>query len=73
MSTIEPHGVVYLFGASARHRSTIHATGPLFDANVIEWLACAAITFRRDTEGDDALRFALIIAGFQFSRSAAAA
>jgi hypothetical protein len=52
------------------HRRTTNTN--LFDANLLELLACQAIAYRRDTEGDDALRFALIVAGLMFSQHATA-
>lgn len=46
-------------------------TAPLFDAAVIHFLACEAVRHHVEpTEGDSehAIRFAIMLAGFTFSR-----
>lgn len=40
---------------------------PIFDSNVIENLACSALRYRRDTQGEDAMRFAGHLAVFEYN------
>ena len=42
-------------------------TEPIFDSNVIDSLACSALRYRCDTQGEDAMRFAIGLAGLAYS------
>ena len=64
MSTI---GTVNAFNAFGGHRTIHRTTGSLFNSNVIESLAYSALRYRRDTVGEDAVRFAGHLAVFEYN------
>lgn len=70
-STPEHIGTAYQFATSAMHRSTINMTGTLFDPRTVAVLKHEAFGILADQFSDDSAWFALCIAGFHWSSSAA--
>ncbi len=66
MNTI---GTVHTFNAFGGHRSIHRSTGPLFNPGTLQWVA-AQSTHYATLPGDDALRFAIGLAGLAYSRDA---
>jgi hypothetical protein len=59
---------IYTATQNGRHRIIERMKKePIFDSNVIEDLAYSALRYRRDTEGDDAMRFAGHLAVFEYN------
>ncbi|NYH24684.1 hypothetical protein [Paraburkholderia bryophila] len=59
-------GTAHTFGTFG-HRAVTRTTGTLFNPNIIEHLAYTTLRFRRDTEGEDAMRFAGHLAVFEYN------
>ena len=67
MSTIGTVNAFNAFNAFGGHRNIHRTTGSLFNSNVIESLAYSALRYRRDTFGEDAVRFAGHLAVFEYN------
>ncbi|MFL9987656.1 hypothetical protein [Paraburkholderia sediminicola] len=69
MSTII--GTIHLSPIHQRSRSIIRTTGPLFSPGTLQWVAAQSVHYAT-VPGDDAMRFAIGLAGLAFSKDAAA-
>jgi hypothetical protein len=62
-------GTAHTFGALGGHRAIAHTTGPLFNPSTLQWVAAQSAHYAT-VPGDDAMRFAIGLAGLAFSRDA---
>ncbi|MFM0647038.1 hypothetical protein PQR14_22160 [Paraburkholderia bryophila] len=62
-------GTTHLFDAFTGHRRTFTRSGTLFNRGTLQWIAAEAAHFAT-VDGSDALRFAVGLAGLEFSRFA---
>ncbi len=60
-------GTLHTFSTLGGHRAISRTIGTLFNSNVIEHLAYSALRYRRDTQGEDAMRFAGHLAVFEYN------
>ena len=64
MSTTD--GTAHTFSALGGHRSTHLTTGPLFPSRALQWITAQAAHYAT-VEGDDAMHFAIGLAGLAYS------